>query len=157
MCIRPGAMYIFRSFLGCIGTLMKGSGLDVLVGAAFVSRNGIITGVAWVRAMSAFRMGLAALLQIFLRRPTGAKTCEEISVYLEEARKHPRGRYWVDNLLKSTVLTHQFIRAERERERERERGGGATGSSSSYVWNECCLTCSVLDSSTTLATSRGTC
>ena len=55
---------------------MKGSGLNVLVGAAFGSMNGIITGVAWVRVMRAFRMVLAALLQTFLR--TGAKTCEEI-------------------------------------------------------------------------------
>ena len=39
---------------------MNGSGLDVLVGAAFASVNGIITGVSWVRAMRAFRMVLAA-------------------------------------------------------------------------------------------------
>ena len=71
MCIRPGAMHIITSLVGCIWTLMKGSGLDVLVGEAFGSMNGIITGVAWVRAMRAFRMVLAALLQIFL--PSGAK------------------------------------------------------------------------------------
>ena len=80
MCIRPGAMQIIMSFLGCTGTLVKGSGLDVLVGAAFGSMNGIITGKAWVRAMRAFRMVLDALLQNFLR--TGAKTCEEISAYI---------------------------------------------------------------------------
>ena len=56
---------------------MKGSGLDVLVGAAFGSMNGIITGVAWVRAMRAFRMVLAALLQNFLR--TGAKRVKKKS------------------------------------------------------------------------------
>ena len=89
---------------------MKGSSLDILVGAAFGGMNGIITGVAWVRAMRAFRIVLAALLQNFLR--TGVKTYEEISAYMEEARKHPKGRYRVDNLLKPTVLTHQFIRAE---------------------------------------------
>ena len=33
--LRPGAMNIIMSFLGCIGTLMKGSGLDTLVGSAF--------------------------------------------------------------------------------------------------------------------------
>ena len=112
MCIRPGAMHIITSILGCIATLVKGSGMDVLIGAAFGSMNGIIKCVAWVRAMRAFRMVLAALLQNFL--PTGAKTCEEISAYMEEARIHPTGRYWVDNFLKPTVLTHQFIRAERE-------------------------------------------
>ena len=112
MCIRPGAMHIITSFLGCIGTLVKGSGLDVLVGAAFGSMNGIITGLAWMRAMRAFRMVLDVLLQNFLR--TGAKTCEEISAYMEEARQHPTSRYWVDNFLKPTLLTHQFIRADRE-------------------------------------------
>ena len=95
-----------------ISALVKGSGLDVLVGAAFGSMNGIIIGVAWVRAMRPFRMVLDALLQNFLR--TGAKTCEEISAYMEEAQIHPTGRCWVDNFLKPTVLTHQFIRAERE-------------------------------------------
>ena len=81
---------------------MKGSGLDVLVGAAFGIMNEL--GKAWVGAMRAFRMVLAALLQNFLC--TGAKTCEEISAYMEEARKHATGRYWVDNVLKPTVLTH---------------------------------------------------
>ena len=62
-------------------------GCILIVGAAFGGMNGIITGVAWVRAMEAFRVVLAALLQNFLR--TGAKTCEEISAYMEKARKHP--------------------------------------------------------------------
>ena len=109
--LRPGAMHIIMSFLGCIGTQMKGSGLDVLIGAAFGGMNGIFTGKAWVGAMRAFRMVLAALLQNILS--TGAKTCEEISAYMEEARKHPTGRHWVDNFLKPTILAHQFIRVER--------------------------------------------
>ena len=90
---------------------MNGSGLDVLVGAAFASMNGIITDVSWVRAMRAFRMVLAAFFfQNCLR--TGVNTCKEISAYMEEARKYPTGRFWVDNFMKPTVLTHQFIRTE---------------------------------------------
>ena len=92
---------------------MKGSSLDILVGAACGGMNGIITGVAWVRAMRTFRMVLDALLQNFLR--TGAKTCEEISAYMEEARKHPTGRYWYDNFLKPTVLIHQSMHIHRTR------------------------------------------
>ena len=68
MCVCPGAMHTITSFFGCIGALMKDSGLGILVGAAFGGMNWIITGVAWVRA---FRIVLAALLQNFLR--TGAK------------------------------------------------------------------------------------
>ena len=53
---------------------MKGSSLDILVGAAFGGMNGIITGVAWVGAIRAFRIALATLLQNVLR--TGGKTYE---------------------------------------------------------------------------------
>ena len=41
-------------------------------------------------------------------------TCDEISDYMEEARQHPTGRHWVDNLLKPTLFVHKFLRAERE-------------------------------------------
>ena len=99
------------SLLGCIGTLMKGSSLDILVGAAFGGMNGIITGVAWVRAMRTFRIVLATLLQIFSVL-VGKHNYEEISAYMEEARKHPTGRCLVDNFLKPTVLTHRFIRVK---------------------------------------------
>ena len=42
---------------------MKGSSLDILVGAACGGMN--ITGVAWVRAVRAFRIVLVALLKTF--------------------------------------------------------------------------------------------
>ena len=64
-------LYTITSFFRCIGALMKGSSLGILVGAAFGGMNWIITGVAWVRAKRAFRIVLAALLQNFLR--TGAE------------------------------------------------------------------------------------
>ena len=110
--VRPGAMHIIMSFLGCIGTLMKGSGLDVLVGAAFGGMTGIMNGKAWVRAMRAFRMVSVALLQNCLQG--GEKSFEEIVSYMEDARQNPTGRHWVDNLVKPTLLAHQFLRAERE-------------------------------------------
>ena len=45
---------------------MKGSGLDVLVGAAFGHITGIMNGKAWVMSMRAFRMVTVALLQHLL-------------------------------------------------------------------------------------------
>ena len=109
--LRPGAMHIIMSFLGCIGTLMKGSGLDVLVGAAFGHITGIMNGKAWVMSMRAFRMVTVALLQHLL--DDGENVFEELSAYLEEARHQPTGKHWV-NLVKPTLLVHQFLRAERE-------------------------------------------
>lgn len=113
--LRPGAMHILMSFLGCIGQLMKGSGLDVLIGAAFCGLTGIMNGKSWVRAMRAFRMVSAAVLQNFL--DDGTKTFDEIAAYVEKARQHPTGKLWVDCLVKPTLLAHQFLRAEREEDR----------------------------------------
>ncbi len=110
--LRPGAMHIIMSFLCCIGTLMKGSGLDVLVSAAFGGLTKIMNGKTWVRAMRAFRMVTAALLQHCLKN--GEKTFNEISEYVEGVRHYPTGRHCVDNLVKPTLLVHQFLRAERE-------------------------------------------
>ncbi len=90
---------------------MKGCGLDVLVSAAFGGLTGIMNAKEWVRAMRAFRMVTAALLQCL---QNGEKTFNEISEYVEGVRHHPTGRNWVDNLVKPTLLVHQFLRAESE-------------------------------------------
>ena len=110
--IFPGAMHIIMSFQGCIGTLMKGSGLDVLVGSAFGHVTSIMNGKAWVRSMRAFCMVAVVLSQNFLR--DGEKTFNEISAYMDEVRKHPTGKHCVDNFIKPTLLVHQFLHAERE-------------------------------------------
>ena len=44
--LHPGMMHTLMSFLGCIGTLMKASGLEVLISAAFDSISSIINGKA---------------------------------------------------------------------------------------------------------------
>ena len=100
------------SFLGCIGSLMSASGLDVSVGSAFGRLSGIMNGKAWVMSMRAFRMVTAALLHHFISN--GGKTFLEISDYIDEAWHHPTDRHWVDNFIKPMLLAHQFLRAERE-------------------------------------------
>ena len=56
-------MDIIQSFLGFIGTLMKGSALEFYVTAADGRLIGIFNGKFWVKAMRAFRSVAAALLQ----------------------------------------------------------------------------------------------
>ena len=78
--LRPGAMHITMSFLGFIGTLMKGSSLDTLVGSAFGGLTGIMSGK--VRAMRAFRMVSAALLENFLQ--ANENNFDDILAHIEE-------------------------------------------------------------------------
>ena len=88
--LHPGIMHTLMSFLGCIGTLMKASGVDVLLTAAFGGLAGIITGNSWPNALRAYRLITTVLLQDFFQ--SGAKTYQELSEYLEAVRDHPVGR-----------------------------------------------------------------
>ncbi|KAL8597460.1 hypothetical protein ACOMHN_050958 [Nucella lapillus] len=110
--LHPGMMHTLMSFLGCIGTLMKASGVDVLLTAAFAGIAGITTGKSWTNALRAYRLVTTVLLQSFFQ--TGAKTYHELNEYLETTRQLPTGRLWVDCMIKPTLLALQFLRAERD-------------------------------------------
>ena len=110
--LHPGIMHMLMSFLGCIGTLMKVSGVDVLLTAAFGGLAGIITGKSWPNALRAYRLITTVLLEDFFQ--SGAKTYQELSEYLEAVRDHPIGRLWVDCLIKPTLLALQLLRAQRD-------------------------------------------
>ena len=108
MVLHPGMMHTLMSFLGCIGTLMNASGVDVLLTAAFGGVAGIFTGKSWTNALRAYRIITTVLLQDFFQG--GAKTYQELSEYI---REHPVGRLWVDCLIKSTLLALQLLHAQR--------------------------------------------
>ena len=61
--VHPGGMHFIQSFVGCIGKLMKGSGLESYVAAAYGGLTGIFNGKSWVKAMRAFRSVSVALLK----------------------------------------------------------------------------------------------
>ena len=108
----PGDMHLLMSFLGCIGTLMKGSGLEEILVSAYSGVSNMLSGKAWPKALRGYRMVTAALLTPLLEGDD--KTYEEIHEGLETARRHPTGRLWVDGLITPTIIAHLFIRAQRE-------------------------------------------
>jgi len=61
--VHPGGMHFIQSFVGCIGKLMKDSGLESYVAAAYGGLTGIFNGKSWVKAMRAFRSVSVALLK----------------------------------------------------------------------------------------------
>ena len=69
--IHPGEMHCFMSFLGCIGKLMRGSGLEELIGAAFSGLTGILNGKnCWVTSCIKREVyPHLTMCQSFLRRP----------------------------------------------------------------------------------------
>ena len=108
--LHPGMMHTLMSFLGCVGTLMKASGVDILISAAFAGITSIVNGKAWTNALRAYRLIFAVLLHNFYSN--GAKTYEGLNVYLETAREHPTWRLWVDCFVKPILLSLMFLPGE---------------------------------------------
>ncbi len=110
--IRPGGMHMLMSFLGCIGTLMQGSGLQEILASAYGGINNMMNGKSWPKAMRGFWMVLTALLKGHL--DAGITTPEQIQQELDVSRQTPVGRLWVDCFIIPVIIAHLFVKAERE-------------------------------------------
>ena len=109
---RPGGMHTLMSFLGCIGQLMKGTGLEELLGSAFKGVSNMLNGKAWPKAMRGLRMVVVALIKNAISEGT---TANEIEVYLNRVRAGSLiGCLWVDCLIQPVLIAHLFVRAERQ-------------------------------------------
>ena len=108
--LHPGMMHTLMSFLGCIGTLMKASCVDILISPAFPGITSIVNGKAWTNALRAYRLIIAVVLQKLYSN--GAKTYKELIVYLQTARELPTGRLWVDCFVKPALLSYMFLHGE---------------------------------------------
>ena len=68
-----GMMHTLMSFFGCIGTLMKASGVDVLLSDTFGGVVGIITGKTWTIALRAYHLITTVLLPVWRQVAPGAE------------------------------------------------------------------------------------
>ena len=74
------------SFLGCIGTLIQASCVDMLLIVVFGGVADIITG-KWTNALRACHLITTVQLQDFFQ--SGTKTYQELREYKEAVREHP--------------------------------------------------------------------
>ena len=137
-------MHIVMSFLGYIGTLMKGSDPDTLVRYAFGGLIGIMSGN--VKSMRAFRMVSAARPENVLH--ANENNFDDNSWHTLKMRGNTRqeGTGWITFWCQCSWLISFFGQRERE-----------TGSSNNCALNVWYYTYSVRVASIMLATSHGTC
>ncbi len=53
--IRHGGMHTLMSFIGCVGNLMKGTGLEEILNSPFSGVASMLNGKAWTMAVRGFR------------------------------------------------------------------------------------------------------
>ncbi|MES9884496.1 MAG: hypothetical protein ABW185_26930, partial [Sedimenticola sp.] len=110
--VRPGGMHTLMSFLGCIGGLMKGSGLEEILNSAYKGVSSMLNGKAWPKALRGYRMIVTALLKDCVL--SGKITHEAIDEVLQSVRSSKTSRLWIDCFIYPVVIAHMFVRAERE-------------------------------------------
>ena len=73
------------SFIGCIGNLMNGSGLEELLGVSFKGVSHMLNGKAWPKAVRGLRMVVSALLEPLIL--SGITTVDAMEVELRKFGK----------------------------------------------------------------------
>ena len=113
MIIRPGGMHTLMSFIGCIGTIMPGTGLQKGLGASFKGVPNMINGKVWQKALRGMRMIVTVMMEVLVE--VANYDVEQIQVCLEKATEHPNGRLWVDCFITPVFIAHLYLRATKWR------------------------------------------
>ena len=108
--LHPGMIHTLMSFVGCIGTLMKGSGMEQILGVAFGGMANIFNRKCWTNALRAFRILLITLLHNFLK--DGIQN-DQATVHLVVSQSHKEPSNWgkAEPHGRSTCLPAQWRRS----------------------------------------------
>ena len=105
-----GGMHFLMSYIGAVGVLMAGSGLEELMKAAFCGVTKILTSKNFLQNTRALRIVAKHVLhQILSVKSTPLKLMQELKA---RASKSRTAKHWVENLILPVLLMLNFIRAE---------------------------------------------
>ena len=109
-----GGMHLLMSYVGAVGVLMAGSGLEEPMKAAFGGVMKMLTGKNFPQNTRALRIVVEQGLHKILCE---VNTFDELMQELKaRASKCRTAKHWVENLILPVLLMLIFIRAEREGE-----------------------------------------
>ena len=99
---RIGGMHWVMSFVGCIGVLMKNSGLLSWLKSAFGGAEKIITGKKFPMNVRALHFAMFEVLQDYVGK---TKSLQDFSHFLDAcSSKGMLSKHWVENLIRSVIL-----------------------------------------------------
>jgi hypothetical protein len=111
---RLGGMHMLMSFVGAVGTLMRGSGLEEILKSTFAGVPKLLTGKKFPQNVRALRIVTEELLKPILDNQ-GLHSTKELKKYLaSKSNKSNTTKLWVDCLIKPVLIMLEFVRAERE-------------------------------------------
>ena len=115
---RLGGLHIIMNIIGCIGKLAADSGLSDILKSAFGSVEKMLSGKKYPQNFRALCMLVEELLRPVLKPDEGEcqfETYDQLIGYLDNLKQRSRtAKFWVDIIIKPTLLCMRFVRAERE-------------------------------------------
>ena len=113
--LRLGGMHLIMSYVGSIGTLMSGSGLEKILERIFGGVQKTL-GKKFPENVRALRLLTEELLRMFFL-DSPVDNCDSLMNILEEkATISKTSKFWVNALIKPVFLLMMYARAEREGE-----------------------------------------
>ena len=109
---RIGGMHWIMNFVGCIGKLMEGSGLNKFMSSAFAGVEKMLIGKKFPMNVRALRHVTLQLLKGYI--DDKITSYSEFHTFLEDiSSRNVLAEHWVKNLIQPVLLMILYIRAER--------------------------------------------
>ena len=109
---RIGGMHWVMCFVGCIGVLMKSSGLLSWLKSAFGGAEKMLTGKKFPMNVWALYFAMLELLQDYVGK---MKSFQDLAHFFNAcSSKSMLSKHWVDNLIRPVMVIMMYIRAEHE-------------------------------------------
>ena len=111
---RLGGMHMMMNFVGAVGALMRGSGLEDILKSTFAGVPKLLSGKKFPQNVRAIRIVTEELLRPIFNNQE-LHTMKELTDYLDSKSKNSNTtKLWVDCLIKPVLIMMEFIRAESE-------------------------------------------
>ena len=112
--LRLGGMHLLMSYVGCIGSLMAGSGIVEVLSEAFGGVLKMLTGKKYPDNVRALRMLIEELIRPFFQ--TQNMLCmDDLQHALNDTASHSRSaKLWANCVIKPVFTIMKYVRAERE-------------------------------------------
>ena len=109
-----GGMHMMMSFVGAIGTLMRGSGLEEILKYTFAGVPKLLSGKKSPHTVRALRIVTEELLRPILDNQELHSTKNLTKYLASKSQKSDTSKLWVDCLIKPVLIMMKFVWAERE-------------------------------------------
>ena len=114
--LRLGGMHLIMSYVGSIGTLMSGSGLEKILERVFGGVQKMLKGKKFPENVRALRLLTEELLRMFFIDSPVDNYDSLMNILEEKAAISKTSKLWVNVLIKPVFLLMMYVRAEREGE-----------------------------------------